>query len=259
MDATLALDWLNENGYCVGVDRFAHRLEITKRQMAETRKKRAEVFFHLLLPGCGDTSHRATVKRACESENSRTTAHTAEAACELDQAFVGLGSTIAEKNLPFACHLHQSLSKAGLWTRAVKIRSVNESGGLFVDSRCDLRMGVAKRANRYSGTKVEEFSTCEIPRMTPLAPLDIEIETTVGGNDKLGVVFGKLTHDLEQEKRAGPLLVPPGPSGDSSGEIFQPVSVKFFWRDAEASRQVLLRLLGFRRCYDGFNHRILDA
>lgn len=68
--------------------------------------------------------------------------------------------------------------------------------------------------------------------------LDIEIEPTIGGNDKAGVIFSKRVHGLQEEKRAGPFLVPPGPSGDSSGEIFHRFQVNFLGKWPVASQQV---------------------
>ena len=63
---------------------------------------------------------------------------------------------------------------------------------------------------------------------TSRSALDIEIESSISRNDKAGVIFSKRVHGLQEEKRAGPFLVPPGPSGDSSGEIFHRFQVEIF-------------------------------
>jgi len=73
--------------------------------------------------------------------------------------------------------------------------------------------------------------------------LDIEIEPTIGGNDKAGIILSKRVHSLQEEKRAGPFLVPPGPSGDSSGEIFHRFQGNFLAGWPMATQQV---------CYSDF-------
>ena len=61
-DPALALDRLDQNGRCRFCDRGAHRFEIVKRHMLESRHRRLESFLHFLLTGRGDSGQGPSMK-----------------------------------------------------------------------------------------------------------------------------------------------------------------------------------------------------
>jgi len=52
MNPAFALNWLDENRDGLGVHRSPHGIEVAEWQVLEAGQKRAEIFFHLVLP-CG--------------------------------------------------------------------------------------------------------------------------------------------------------------------------------------------------------------
>ena len=182
--------------------------------MGETLGQRAEIFLHLVLTGCGDAGQSAAVEGIFESEDAMAACGASKTARELDQTFIRLGPAVAEKCLSGTGNFYEALGELGLRRGAVEIRAMNESRGLLRNRGGDIGVRVAERTHRDTRAKIQILATFKIPHAASHSALDVEIETTICGNDMARVGFGKFAHILKV-KRAEPQWVPPGPRGDS--------------------------------------------
>ena len=219
MNAPLPLDRLHEDRDGFFIHRSAHGLEVVEWQMGEALGQRAEIFFHLVLTGCSNAGQGPAVEGICECEDAMAARGASKTARELDQAFIRLGPAVAEKCLSGPGDFHEALGELGLRRGAVEIRAMNETRGLIRHRRSNLGVRVTERTHRDARAEIQILATFKIPHAASHSALDVEIETTVGGNDMARVGFGKFAHILKV-KRAEPLWVPPGPRGDSREKFF---------------------------------------
>lgn len=150
----LALNRLDEDRDGIGVHRSPHSIEVAEWQMLEAGQKRAEIFFHLVLPRGRNAGHRASMEGSGECQNSRPTRGTTEATGELDQALIGFGAAVTKEYLPLACDFDKTPCKIRLGTCAVKIGGVDELACLPADGTRDLWMRMPERAHGNTGAEI---------------------------------------------------------------------------------------------------------
>ena len=113
----------------------------------------------------------------------------AEPSSDLNEALIGFGSAIAEKNLPRSRDLDQPLSQGDLRLRAIQVGRVNELRRLRTHGGGDFGMRMAQRANRNAGSEIEIFRSVRSPGSATRTTFQVQVESTIARNDVTSVFF----------------------------------------------------------------------
>ena len=92
-----------------------------------------------------------------------TPCYAPEPASDLDEALIGFGPAIAEKNLSRSRDLDQALGQGDLRLCAIQVGGVNELRRLRTHSGGDFGVSMAQRANGNASSEIEIFRSVWSP------------------------------------------------------------------------------------------------
>ena len=142
----------------MGTDRLFHRRDVAERHLVEAVQRRTETLEILRRAGRGQGRQRAAMERAFESDDPialRMPLHGVIAARHLDAALHRLGAGIAEEYLVGEALFAEPRGET-LAVRALEqIRHVPQPGGLLLQRRHQMGMGVAECVDGDAAGEVE--------------------------------------------------------------------------------------------------------
>ena len=139
-DSAFAKDGLEHNGASVGIDGRTQGFDIVLRHKGHVFEQRLKTFAVLVLSGEGHGAERPAVIRALQRDQLRlgvATRFVSGETRQLDGAFHGLGATVREEDAIETRKLAQALGQLSLIFVVIKIRQVNDAGGLLADNLQD--------------------------------------------------------------------------------------------------------------------------
>ncbi len=227
-DSAFAKDGLEHNGASVGIDGRTQGFDIVLRHKGHVFEQRLKTFAVLVLSGEGHGAERPAVIRALQRDQLRlgvATRFVSGETRQLDGAFHGLGATVREEDAIETRKLAQALGQLSLIFVVIKIRQVNDAGGLLADGLHDARMRMTQSIHTQAGNEVEILFAFEVVEKNTFAALEAYRIAVVGGEKKTLFKINDLIEAghifiVERERRRGePRLYPFGFSGSKPAAV----------------------------------------
>ena len=181
--AALALHRLDQDRRRLVGDGIAQHVEIAERHVVEARHGRVETLQVLLVAGGGQRGQRAAVESlgaADDAEAMRIAGHVMVLAYQLDAAFHGFRTGIAEKHGIGEGILDKSRSQALALGNAEQVGDVPELFRLGLERGDQMRVGVAQRGDRDAAAEIEIASPVGGEEIGSLAAFERDIPSVVG-------------------------------------------------------------------------------
>ena len=159
MDATLALNRLQQDSTgLVGHD-TVQRIQIIVRHIPETARQRLIAFPVFRLPCRCQSGQCASVKGVfgCNDLHAVGAEGLAEFAGQLYGAFVRFRPAVGQKDPVHAGQLSQPRGQGSLLCRIIQVGTVDQAAGLPGNSRRQNRMGVTQYVDGNTRQKIEVF------------------------------------------------------------------------------------------------------
>ena len=162
--------------------------------MPETRRRRLETFFDLVLARRGDAGQRAPVKGIRRGQNFKPAFVVAEFTRKLEQAFVGFRAAVGKKAFARADALDELGGQPALRLGEIQVRDVDQFARLLDERLGNGRVRVAETAHGNAGAEVEVAFARDIKQVTACAMAEHEVKAAIAGHDVLAEQF---PHGLE--------------------------------------------------------------
>src|ERR1022692_3004526 len=203
IDAAFSLNQLQYHaGGGFAESRF-QRCHIVGGHESDARQQRLEILAVFGLAGDGEGTQRAAVKGIIERDDFVLAGPVLVAVRpdHLQRAFHGLAATVSKEGTLEAAGFGQLFGQGPLVFVVVKIRGVDQQGGLLADHLDDAGMRVAQRFDADARDEVEVAGTIDVVNVTALSPvhdqwiaavvleqvLAFQIDNGVGGERRYGV------------------------------------------------------------------------
>ena len=200
-DAAFALHALNHDGDGRGRNRVARGGQIIERNVPETRRRRLETFFDLVLAGGGDAGQRPSMKGIRRRQNFKPAFVVAEFAGELEQAFVGFRAAVGKKAFARADALDEFGGQPALRFGEIQVRDVNQFARLLDERLGDGRMRVAETAHGDARAEIEVAFARDIKQIAARAVTEHEVEAAIAGHDVFAEQFPHRLELVVNERR----------------------------------------------------------
>jgi len=184
----LALHGLAQNGDGGGRERRAHGIEVVELRQGEAGHEGLKSLLVLGLAGGGHGGEGPAVERVLHGDDLEPAVQGAPFAGELEEAFIGFGPGVAEKDFAAQGNAREFLGEPGLQFIVEEVGAVHQDAGLLPDGVNHGGVAMAEIVDGDAGHEVEVFPAGVVPDRNPRAAHEGK-PRRVGGHDELAVKF----------------------------------------------------------------------
>src|SRR5207253_2289266 len=183
VDASLALNRLDQDGRRPAVDRPLHRPEVVVGYVLEAGHERLEAVLVLLLARRAEGGERPAVERVARRDDLVAVAREPLLRVlprELERGLVGLRPRVAEEDPVGERVLHEELGQVDLGRRVEQVRHVQQRPRRLLDGAGHAGMAVPERHDREPRREVEVLPAVGVPHAQALAADEADRRPSVG-------------------------------------------------------------------------------